>query len=103
MGMITNIYDLQTGLVLYRNKEGKELKSQGAAIDVKIPDPSSGEAALAALKRNQTGESDFPVFCREITLAGVYKWVSDLENMTCSYYDLKENVLIIERIPVASM
>jgi uncharacterized protein YbcV (DUF1398 family) len=31
--------------------------------------------------------------------AGVYRWISDLEKMTCSYYDLQENVIIVEAIP----
>ncbi|MDF2513911.1 MAG: hypothetical protein K0S04_3777 [Herbinix sp.] len=53
----------------------------------------------AALKRNQTGVTDFPTFCSEMVQAGVYKWVSDLEEMTCSYYDLQEKAIIVEEIP----
>ncbi|WP_205245285.1 DUF1398 family protein [Clostridium fungisolvens] len=32
-------------------------------------------------------------------MAGIYKWVSDLDQMTCSYYDLEEQILIVEKIP----
>ncbi|MDF2988530.1 MAG: hypothetical protein K0R50_4040 [Eubacterium sp.] len=31
--------------------------------------------------------------------AGVYKWISVMDKMTCSYYDMEENVVIMEAIP----
>ncbi|MDF2942629.1 MAG: Phage envelope protein [Herbinix sp.] len=99
MGMVTNTYDLRTGQILYVNKNGDQIESQSSPVNVKIGDFSCQETALAALKRNQIGESDFATFCNEIAQAGVYKWISDLEKMTCSYYDLQENAVIVETIP----
>lgn len=83
MGIVKNLYDLRSGLISYVDKSGDHLESQGHAIDVKIAEPSSREIALAALKRNQIGETDFPTFCYEIARAGVYKWISDLFKATC--------------------
>jgi len=103
MGMIINIYNLNTGQIVYLNKDGERIEVQGEAVNIEISDPSCHETALTALKRNQVGESDFPTFCIEIARAGVYKWVSDLEQMTCSYYDLKENVVIVENIPTVAI
>jgi uncharacterized protein YbcV (DUF1398 family) len=99
MGMVTNIYDLSSGMILYVDKDGNSLESQGTKSEVAIAEPSNEEEALAALKRNQTGVTDFPTFCSEMVQAGVYKWVSDLEEMTCSYYDLQEKAIIVEEIP----
>lgn len=32
---------------------------------------------------------------------GVYKWTSDMNRMTCSYFDIRENALVQEVIPSA--
>ncbi len=100
MGMVINIYDLESGVVYYQNMTGERLEEKG--IDaLKVSIKSDYSAAFTALKRNQTGESDFPTFCKEIAAAGICKWVSDLEKMTCTYYDKQENAVIEESIPSA--
>lgn len=98
MGMVTNIYNLETGVVSYLNKTGDSIEDKGIQV-TEIGLHSDYAAALTALKRNQRGESDFTAFCNEIAAAGIYKWVSDLEKMTCSYYDKQENAVIMENIP----
>ena len=99
MGMASNIYDLSSGMVIYVDQDDNHLESQGPKSDIAIAEPSNEEDARAALKRNQTGITDFPTFCNEMAQAGVYKWISDLDKMTCSYYDLQENAIIVEAIP----
>ncbi len=99
MGMATNTFNLKSGLVVYAGKSGEQIEVQGKAVDVGIGVISSREAAQDVLKRHQAGETDFTTFCREIARAGVYKWISDMDKMTCSYYDLQENVVIVEAIP----
>lgn len=99
MGIVTNIFNLETGVVSYINNQGECLYGKGMAVDFAIEENSTYENAITALKRNQTGETDFPTFCVEIARAGIYKWVSDLVKMTCSYYDKQEKVLIQEMIP----
>jgi len=37
-------------------------------------------------------------FCTEVAQAGIYKWVVNLETMTCNYYDKNENLIISEII-----
>ncbi len=100
MGMVTNIFNLETGVVSYINKEGECLYGKGLAVDFDIEDHANYETAIAALQRNQKGKTDFPTFCVEIAKTGVYKWVSDLEKMTCSYYDKHEKIIIEEKIPM---
>ncbi len=99
MGMLTNTYNIQNGSVTYVHKDGEEIKAQANAVDVPVNTVSSTAAAQDVLRRHQAGETDFLTFCREIAGAGVYKWVSDMDKMTCSYYDLKNNVVIAEEIP----
>jgi uncharacterized protein YbcV (DUF1398 family) len=99
MGMLTNTFDLQTGKVSYSHREGKQLEVQANAVDREIQVVSSLEAAKDVLRRHQAGETDFGTFCREIAGAGVCKWVSNMEEMTCSYYDLQDQVVVVEVIP----
>ncbi len=99
MGMAANTFNLKTGVVTYTSNDGERIEVQGKAVDVPINHTSSGEAANSVLKRHQAGETDFDTFCIEIAGAGVYKWVSNINTMTCSYYDLRESVVVSEAIP----
>lgn len=99
MGMVANIYDLSRGMTQYVDKLGNCLESQGVENKLLVADSPNVKEARAALRRNQAGTSDFPTFCQEMAEAGVCKWISDLEKMTCSYFDLQENAIIIETIP----
>jgi uncharacterized protein YbcV (DUF1398 family) len=99
MGMETNSVDLQTGVVTYVHANGDQLEVQGKAVDVPVSEVASVEVGKDVLKRHQAGETDFPTFCVEIAEAGVCKWVSDMRAMTCSYYDLAGNAIIVETIP----
>ena len=51
------------------------------------------------LKANQEGRTDFFAFCRDCAKSGVEKWIVDMADMTCTYYDkegdpfLKETIL----------
>ena len=99
MGMVTNIFNLETGIVTYINHTGETLEDTGIKVDFDICESGTFEDAIFALQRNQRGESDFYTFCNEIAKAGVYKWVSELDEMTCTYFDKTEQVIIIESIP----
>lgn len=69
MEMTTNVFNLETGVVTYMSRSGETLESKGIKVTFDI-----GEV-------------------------GNYKWVSDLEAMTCAYYDKTEAIIIIEAIP----
>jgi uncharacterized protein YbcV (DUF1398 family) len=99
MGMVTNIFNLETGIVTYINRSGETLENTGIKVDFDICEAGKFDEAIFALQRNQKGESDFYTFCNEVAKAGVYKWVSDLDEMTCTYFDKTEQVIILESIP----
>ncbi|MCO6146856.1 DUF1398 domain-containing protein [Flavobacterium sp. NRK1] len=60
---------------------------------------SNKESLADALKIHQAGETDYMTFCRQSAKAGVEKWVVDIERMTCTYYNLVGDPLIVEQIP----
>ena len=54
---------------------------------------------VTILRNHQVGQTDFPTFCQETAEAGIYKWVIDLEAMTCSYMDKAEQAVFVETVP----
>lgn len=99
MGMLTNTFQLETGKVTYAHRGGEQIVVQANAVDQPIQATSSADGAKDVLRRHQAGETDFVTFCREIAGAGVAKWVSNMDEMTCSYYDLNNQVVVVETIP----
>ena len=51
------------------------------------------------LKAHQQGQTDYRTFCKDCARSGIAKWTVDLQKRTCTYYDLSENEMLIERIP----
>ncbi len=68
-------------------------------VDLTISKSANIDQFMADLKAHQQGQTDFPTFCRDCAKSGVEKWVISMEKMTCSYYDLAGNVMLIEQIP----
>lgn len=99
MGMKTNTCDIQSGIVVYEHTNGERIQVHGNPVDVPVHTNPSKTIAKDVLQRHQAGETDFLTFCREIAAAGVCQWVIDLEQMTCSYVDLQDGVVIVEEIP----
>lgn len=54
---------------------------------------------LHSLKIHQQGETDYLTFCQHCADAGIEKWIVDLAKMTCTYFDLKGNEVLVEEIP----
>lgn len=52
-----------------------------------------------ALSIHQQGETDYLTFCKQAADAGVEKWVTHMIDMTVTYLDKENNILIIETIP----
>ncbi|MHA3787200.1 DUF1398 domain-containing protein [Flavobacterium hauense] len=68
---------------------------------LEIAETSSVSQLGKALKVHQAGGTDYMTFCRQAASAGVEKWVTDITRMTCTYYDIAGNALIVEDIPQA--
>ncbi|MDF2804105.1 MAG: Phage envelope protein [Anaerocolumna sp.] len=98
MGMVSNVYNLENGIITYSNDVGECIQEKGIAMNFEIEKIADYDLAIKALRSNQEGETDFAMFCIEIAKAGIYKWVSDLRDMTCSYFDKNDNLIIEEYI-----
>lgn len=54
---------------------------------------------IFSLRIHQEGKTDFITFCNDCAINGVNSWKVDLRKMTCTYYDLASNEVIVEKIP----
>lgn len=63
----------------------------------------AGESNIAAfrddLKAHQQGQTDFLTFCNDCARSGIQKWSVCMDKMTCTYYDIAENAVLVETIP----
>lgn len=51
------------------------------------------------LKAHQQGKTDYPAFCRDCASSGINKWIVNIVQMTCTYYDFAGNPMLQEPIP----
>ncbi|WP_316791233.1 DUF1398 domain-containing protein [Pedobacter frigoris] len=65
-----------------------------------ISDRSNPDLFITYLKGHQRGASDYFTFCRQCAETGVEKWIVDLSDMTCIYYDKSGAEILVEQIPV---
>lgn len=64
-----------------------------------IADESDAEQFKFDLKSHQQGKSDYPTFCKLSAKYGVEKWIVNMPNMTCTYYDKSGKEILIEKVP----
>jgi uncharacterized protein YbcV (DUF1398 family) len=64
-----------------------------------IAQTSNIEQFKADIKAHQQGKTDYPTFCSDCGKSGIEKWTVCMEKMTCTYYDLAGNEILVEHIP----
>ncbi|WP_412468976.1 DUF1398 domain-containing protein [Pedobacter sp. KLB.chiD] len=101
LGVKRNDVYVSNGLSVYFDDEdnAQQLSPQEYPTLV-INEESSADKLKHALKIHQQGETDYFSFCKQAADAGVEKWVTDLDEMTCTYLDAEGNELIKEKIRI---
>ncbi len=97
MGIVENIFNLKEGVRVYKTRLD-EINIEFVRVNINQTEVDK-ETFKSILKNHQQGNTDFMTFCKEVGEVGVYKWVIDTHNMTCSYYDTFENLVLVEEIP----
>ena len=64
-----------------------------------IADNSNIEQFTIDIKAHQQGKTDYQTFCNDCAKAGLEKWAVNIEKMTCTYFDIAGNELLVEQIP----
>jgi len=99
LGVKRNDVYVSNGLSIYFDDEdnAQQVSPDGYPA-LTINEESSAVKLEHALKVHQQGETDYITFCKQAADAGVEKWVTDLEEMTCTYLDTEGNELVKEKI-----
>ncbi|TCD27130.1 DUF1398 domain-containing protein [Pedobacter psychrodurus] len=101
MGVKRNDVYVSNGLSIYFDDEDNAQQvSPDEYPTLTINIESSSDKLAHALKMHQQGETDYFTFCKQAADAGVEKWVTDLDDMTCTYLDTEGNELVKETITI---
>ncbi len=99
MGVIafeTSVVDRRTEYIGENNYKVNSLPLGEMLI---VANSSNAEDFMICLKRHQLGETDFITFCKDCAKNGIERWNVSLENMTCTYFDTSNNIMLSEKIP----
>lgn len=99
LGMVTNTVDIKDGKAIYNDKDGHRLTMPAFKVEA-VADTLNKEYFMQQLKLHQASQTDFPTFCKDTADAGIYKWDVDLLAKTCTYFDLNDQMVYSEPIPV---
>jgi uncharacterized protein YbcV (DUF1398 family) len=84
---------------IYYGNDNYQTQSQPAYKALDIAAISDREPFIKYLKIHQQGETDYLTFCRHCAMTGIEKWIMDLQEMTCTYFDKTGAAILVEQIP----
>lgn len=87
------------GITNYYGTHNHILRGEPKYTSLKVNHESSSEKLKGALFIHQQGQTDYLTFCNQAAEAGVEKWTTHLIEMTVTYYDKRDNKLLVETIP----
>lgn len=96
MSFVTWVKDSHTeymGTLDYR------IKSESKYDELMISEHCARAHFILQLKYHQQGKTDYFTFCKDCAETGIEKWVVNLNEMTCIYYDKNGNEILLEQIP----
>lgn len=89
------------GHTIYHGANGYSQAGPAKYPEMTIAAQSSPETLKTAIREHQEGKTDYLTVCRQAAEAGVEKWTVDLVEMTCTYYDKDDTIMMVEAIPSA--
>lgn len=99
LGVVRYETFVSDGHITYFGTEDFSLIAPSKHEPVSIALQSDTEEFQKRLKIHQQGGSDYITFWNDAARTGVEKWIIDIQNMTCTYYDVQGNQMLVEKIP----
>jgi uncharacterized protein YbcV (DUF1398 family) len=90
---------VKDGNTAYAGNNGQIIQSGAKYPALAVAKKSNSGQFKHYLKIHQQGQTDYPGFCQHSAETGVEKWTVDMMEMTCTYYDLAGNKMLVENIP----
>ena len=87
------------GHTLYFGDNDYQIPSEPKYAELNVANISDKERFKHYLKSHQRGQTDYPAFCNHSAETGVEKWTVDMSQMTCTYYDKSNSIMLEEQIP----
>ncbi|HMG81728.1 MAG TPA: DUF1398 family protein [Ferruginibacter sp.] len=101
LGVTSYEHYVSDGHIEYKGNNGFAI-SADAKWEIRLIAPEGDTDRLKHfLSIHQDGQTDYPTFCKQAAVAGVEKWVVNMIEMSCIYYDTKGNEMVVEKIPAA--
>lgn len=84
---------------IYFGEEDFSTRSEPMYSALAIAKESDKGSFESRLRVHQQGQTDYLTFCKDCAETGIEKWFADLNEMTCTYFDLAGNKILVEKIP----
>lgn len=92
----TFVFDNHTN---YYGNDTYLITSTGLPETLSIANEGNIDQFKTDLKAHQQGKTDYMTFLIDCAKSGVEKWIVDMNQMTCTYYDVQGQALLVEIIP----
>lgn len=101
LGILFYKHFVSDGQIEYHGANNLTLTAEAKWLPVEIAEASNEEMLKYSLLIHQQGQTNYITFCKQAAEAGVEKWIVDMGNMTCTYYDKSGNTMLKEQIPAS--
>jgi uncharacterized protein YbcV (DUF1398 family) len=92
----TFVFDNHTN---YYGNDTYQITSTGLPETRSIANESNINQFKTDLQAHQQGKTDYMTFLIDCAKSGVEKWIVDMNKMTCTYYDVQGQAVLVEIIP----
>lgn len=86
--------------VVYYCDTDYEVSTDKKYEQIHIATTANKDRFIEYLVMHENGETDYFTFCQQAAQCGIAKWRIDILEMTCTYFTIEGDALIIEKIPV---
>lgn len=87
------------GKSIYFDKDANIIDSEAKYESIKINQILNLKQFTTNLKAHQDGKTNYMTFVSDCAKSGVYSWKLDFGKMTCTYFDVNDAEVLVEKIP----
>jgi uncharacterized protein YbcV (DUF1398 family) len=99
LGVTAYEHFVSDGHIQYYGANDFVLSAEAKWAQINVSDLSSSEKLKQALVIHQQGQTNYPTFCKQSAEAGVEKWIVDITQMICTYFDKTNHQMVVETVP----
>ena len=103
LGVIHYEAYVSDGHIDYHGYNDYTVKVLAKYTSLVVVDSTDSELFKIELKAHQQGKTDYFTFCKDCAENGIEKWIVNLDEMTCIYYDKIGNEILVEQIPTLQL